>query len=83
MTELKRYRIHYRINGEPASLLISSFEMPGLEQAELEILLHHVREPRAAVDAPGEPGAPQRSQSLERTGRQRYPDRRGKPLKSR
>ena len=47
MTELKRYRIHYRINGEPASLLISSFEMPGLEQAELEILLHHVREPRA------------------------------------
>ena len=29
MTELKRYRIHYRINGEPASLLISSFAMPG------------------------------------------------------
>ena len=54
MTELKRYRIHYRINGEPASLLISSFEMPGLEQAELEFLLHHVREPRAAVDAPWE-----------------------------
>ena len=51
MTELKRYRIHC-INGEPASLLISSFEMPGLEQAELEILLHHVREPR--VDAPWE-----------------------------
>jgi len=28
--------------------------LPGLEQAELEILLHHVREPRAAVDAPWE-----------------------------
>lgn len=54
MTELKRYRIHYCINGEPASLLLSSFELPGLEQAELEILLHHVREPCAAVDAPWE-----------------------------
>ncbi|MCQ4262588.1 hypothetical protein CXK91_11850 [Stutzerimonas stutzeri] len=54
MTELKRYRIHYHINGEPASILLSSFELPGLEQAELEILLHHVREPRAAIDAPWE-----------------------------
>ncbi|MBE7376963.1 hypothetical protein [Pseudomonas lopnurensis] len=54
MTELKRYRIHYRINGEPASLVMSSFEQPGLEQAELEILLQHVREPRAAIDAPWE-----------------------------
>ncbi|EWC40770.1 hypothetical protein GFL09_17385 [Pseudomonas stutzeri] len=54
MSELKPYRIHYRINGEPASLLMSSFELPSLEQAELEILLQHVREPRAAVDAPWE-----------------------------
>ena len=54
MTELKRYRIHYLINGNPASLTLSSFEEPGLEQAELEILLHHVREPRAATDAPWE-----------------------------
>ncbi|MGE4404855.1 hypothetical protein [Pseudomonas sp.] len=54
MTELKRYRIHYRINGQPASLVISSFEQPGLEQAELEILLQHVQEPRAAIDAPWE-----------------------------
>ena len=52
MTELKRYRIHYLINGEPESLTLSAFEAPALEQAELEILLHHVKEPRASVDAP-------------------------------
>lgn len=54
MTELKRYRIHYLINGNPASLTLSSFEKPDMEQAELEILLHHIREPRAATDAPWE-----------------------------
>ncbi len=54
MTDLKRYRIHYLINGNPASLTLSSFETPDIAQAELEILLHHVREPRAAVDAPWE-----------------------------
>ncbi|MCP9336998.1 hypothetical protein [Stutzerimonas xanthomarina] len=54
MTELKRYRIHYLINGEPASLAMSAFEAPAIEQAELEILLHHVKEPRASVDAPWE-----------------------------
>ncbi|MBA1275491.1 hypothetical protein [Stutzerimonas azotifigens] len=54
MTDFKRYRIHYLINGNPASLSMSSFEEPSIEQAELEILLHHVREPRAAVDAPWE-----------------------------
>ncbi|HBB78803.1 hypothetical protein BBI09_03020 [Stutzerimonas xanthomarina] len=54
MTELKRYRIHYRINGEPASITLESFEEPVLEQAELEILLHHVREPGAVIDAPWE-----------------------------
>ncbi|MCJ0975372.1 hypothetical protein MST27_18535 [Pseudomonas sp. PS1] len=54
MTELKRYRIHYLINGNPASLTLSSFDEPNMEQAELEILLHHVREPRAATDAPWE-----------------------------
>lgn len=54
MTELKRYRIHYLINGSPASLTLSSFEQPDMAQAELEILLHHVREPRAATDAPWE-----------------------------
>lgn len=54
MTDLKRYRIHYRINGAPASLLLSTFEEPSLEQVELEILLAHVRNPQAAVDAPWE-----------------------------
>ena len=54
MTELKRYRIHYLINGNPASLTLEAFEEPTIEQAELEILLHHVREPRAATDAPWE-----------------------------
>lgn len=54
MTELKRYRIHYLIDGKPASLTLSAFEQPDMEQAELEILLHHVREPRAAIDAPWE-----------------------------
>ncbi|MCQ4276656.1 MULTISPECIES: hypothetical protein [Stutzerimonas stutzeri group] len=54
MTDLKHYRIHYRINGAPASLLLSAFEEPSLEQAELEILLAHVRNPQAAVDAPWE-----------------------------
>jgi hypothetical protein len=54
MTELKRYRIHNLIDGNPASLTLSSFEEPDLAQAELEILLHHVREPRAATDAPWE-----------------------------
>lgn len=54
MPELKRYRIHYRINGDPASLTLSSFEEPSLEQAELEILLQHIREPSAVVDAPWE-----------------------------
>lgn len=59
MTDLKRYRIHYNINGNPASLTMSSFDEPSLEQAELEILLHHVREPRASADAPWEiPEAP-------------------------
>ncbi|MCQ2032538.1 hypothetical protein [Stutzerimonas kunmingensis] len=69
MTDLKRYRIHYCINGEPASLLISSFEVPGLEQAELEILLHYVREPCAAVDAPWEnPIRPSEDSRLEELG---------------
>jgi hypothetical protein len=54
MTELKRYRIHYSLNGNPASLTMSSFDEPSLEQAELEILLHHVRDHRAAADAPWE-----------------------------
>ncbi len=54
MTELKRYRIHYLINGNPASLTLDAFEEPAIEQAELEILLHHVRKPRAATDAPWE-----------------------------
>jgi len=54
MTELKRYRIHYCINGDPASILLDSFETPCLEQIELEILLHHVREPNAVIDAPWE-----------------------------
>ncbi|MCQ4288120.1 hypothetical protein NA647_11825 [Pseudomonas stutzeri] len=54
MTELKRYRIHYLINGNPASLTLDAFEEPAIEQAELEILLHHVREPRATTDAPWE-----------------------------
>ncbi|MBA1276813.1 MULTISPECIES: hypothetical protein [Pseudomonadaceae] len=54
MTELKRYRIHYLINGNPASLTLDAFEEPAIGQAELEILLHHVREPRAATDAPWE-----------------------------
>nr|WP_272890664.1 hypothetical protein [Stutzerimonas sp. S1] len=59
ITELKRYRIHYRINGAPASLLMSAFEEPSLEQIELEILLGHVRNPQAAIDAPWE--APERA----------------------
>jgi hypothetical protein len=54
MTELQHYRIQYRLNGEPASLTMSAFTVPSLEQAEVEILLHHVREPRAATDAPWE-----------------------------
>jgi hypothetical protein len=54
MTDLKRYRIHYLINGEAASLTMSTFEQPTIEQAELEILLHHVKEPRATIDAPWE-----------------------------
>lgn len=54
MTELQHYRIQYRINGNPASLTMSTFTVPSLEQAEMEILLHHVREPRAATDAPWE-----------------------------
>ncbi|WP_028240191.1 hypothetical protein [Stutzerimonas azotifigens] len=54
MTELKRYRIRYTINGNPASLTMSAFDEPSLEQAELEILLHHVKEHRAAADAPWE-----------------------------
>lgn len=54
MTDLKHYRIHYLINGEPASLIMNAFEAPTVEQAELEILLHHVKEPRATIDAPWE-----------------------------
>lgn len=54
MTELKRYRVHYLIKGKPASITLDSFEEPGLEQAELEILLHHGREPGAVIDAPWE-----------------------------
>lgn len=54
MTELKRYRIRYNLNGNPTSLTMSGFDEPSLEQAELEILLHHVKEPRAAADAPWE-----------------------------
>lgn len=54
MTDLKRYRIHYLIDGESASLTLDAFEEPSIEQAELEILLHHVKEPRATIDAPWE-----------------------------
>lgn len=69
MTELKRYRIHYLINGEPASITLSAFEPPILKQAELEILLHHVREPGAVTDAPWEiPRCPSEDSRLDELG---------------
>lgn len=45
---------NFRNNGEPASLTLSSFEEPDIQQAELGILLHHVEEPHPATDAPWE-----------------------------
>ena len=69
MAELKRYRIHYLINGEPASITLSAFEPPILRQAELEILLHHVKEPRAATDAPWEnPRCPSEDSRIDELG---------------
>ena len=69
MTDLKRYRIHYRINGQPASLQMSAFQEPSLEQVELEILLHHVREPRAATDTPWEiPELPSEQERMQELG---------------
>lgn len=54
MTELNRYRVHYLINGQPDSLLLDEFQEPSFERIEQEILLKHVREPRAATDQPWE-----------------------------
>nr|WP_250646477.1 hypothetical protein [Pseudomonas oligotrophica] len=50
-------------------MLMSAFEEPSLAQVELEILLHHVREPRAAVDAPWEnPEVPSEHSRLQELG---------------
>lgn len=69
MTELKHYRIHYRLNGDSASITLDSFEKPCLEQAELEILLHHVREPGAVIDAPWEiPRCPSEQNRIDELG---------------
>lgn len=54
MSTLKQYRVHYLIDGRPDSLRLASFTEPDLERIELEILLKHVREPRASTDQPWE-----------------------------
>ncbi len=54
MTELKRYCIHYTLNGQPQTLLLEAFEEPALARVENAILLRHVQEPRAATDQPWE-----------------------------
>lgn len=50
MTHLKRYCVHYTVNGQPDSLMLEEYQEPGFERIELEILLKHVKEPRAATD---------------------------------
>lgn len=48
---------------------MSAFQEPSLEQVELEILLHHVREPRAATDTPWEiPELPSEQERMQELG---------------
>ncbi|MBU3055425.1 hypothetical protein [Pseudomonas indica] len=54
MHELKRYRIDYRLNGQPASLILDEFHEPTLDQVRLRLLHEHTREPRVVEDAPWE-----------------------------
>lgn len=54
MSQLKRYCVSYTVNGEPDSLVMEEFQEPDFERIELEILLKHLKEPRATVDQPWE-----------------------------
>lgn len=69
MTDLTRYTISYRINGQADSLTVEEFAAPTLDQARLHILLKHVSEPRASEDAPWEtPREPSLESRIEELG---------------
>ena len=54
MQTLHHYQIHYRLNGEPLSHELESFEPVTEEEALLQLLIKHVEEPQVVVDAPWE-----------------------------
>lgn len=54
MQTLHRYQIRYRLNGEPLTHELESFEPVTEEEAVLQLLIKHVEEPQVVVDAPWE-----------------------------
>lgn len=54
MQTLHHYQIRYRLNGEPLSHELESFEPVTEEEALLQLLIKHVEEPQVVVDAPWE-----------------------------
>ena len=54
MHTLHHYQISYRLNGEPLTHQLDSFEPVTAEEAMLQLLIKHVEEPLVVVDAPWE-----------------------------
>jgi len=54
MQTLHHYQIRYRLNGEPLTHELESFEPVTEEEALLQLLIKHVEQPQVVVDAPWE-----------------------------
>jgi len=54
MHTLHHYQISYRLNGEPLTHQLDSFEPVTAEEVMLQLLIKHVEEPQVVVDAPWE-----------------------------
>ena len=54
MQTLHHYQIRYRLNGEPLTHELESFEPVTEEKALLQLLIKHVEQPQVVVDAPWE-----------------------------
>jgi len=50
----RQYEVHYRLRGEPNTLMMTSFAIPALERVRLQVLLRHIEQPQVLVDAPWE-----------------------------
>jgi len=54
MQTLHHYQIRYRLNGEPLTHELESFEPVTEKKALLQLLIKHVEQPQVVVDAPWE-----------------------------